>query len=225
MKTLLYVEDERTILANVRRTLSENGYRVLAAEDLSQARAHLSSETPDAIILDIMLPDGNGLDLLNELREQGSRIPVIMLTAWGEPNDVERGLNLGANDYMSKPFTYGVLLARVKAMFRNVEQMPEKIMKGEITLRVRPMEVHFDGKRIKLPPVEFYLLQYLMENEGRTLRAEHLYRKVWGAEMNEDPNSVKNTVSRLRKKLDESGCTISAVRGEGYRFERKGKSE
>jgi DNA-binding response OmpR family regulator len=167
-----------------------------------------------------MLPDGNGFDLLKELRDAGNKIPVIMLTAWGKPSDVARGLTLGANDYLSKPFTYDVLLARVETMFRNVEQMPEAIEKGRLTLRVRPMEVHIAGQKIKLPPVEFFLLQLFIENEGKALKAETLYEQVWGADMADDPNAVKNTVSRLRKKLEDSGYTVTNMRGEGYRFER-----
>jgi CheY-like chemotaxis protein len=136
VKTLLYVENDATILNNVRNALSEAGYGVLTAETLAQAREHLSDAALDAIVLDIMLPDGNGLDLLTEMRAAGSKIPVIMLTAWGEPGDVSRGLLLGANDYMSKPFDYGVLLARVTAMFRSVEQMPEAVKKGPLALDV-----------------------------------------------------------------------------------------
>ena len=220
-KTLLYVEDEITILHNVRKTLTDAGYYVLIAENLAGAREHLSRETPDAIVLDIMLPDGNGLDLLKELREQGNNIPIIMLTAWGEPHDVARGLSLGANDYISKPFNYEVLLARLTAMFRNVEQIPEAIEKGAITLKIRPMEVHFGKQKIKLPPVEFFLLQLLIENEGKDLKSEYLYEQVWGADMIDDPTAVRNTVSRLRKKIEGSGYTINAVYGGSYRIGKK----
>ena len=221
MKTLLYIEDEITILQNVSKALSETGYRVLTAENLADAREYLSRETPDAIVLDIMLPDGNGLDLLKELRETGNKIPVIMLTAWGEPHDMARGLSLGANDYISKPFDYEVLLARVKAMFRNFEQIPEAIEKGAIILKIRPMEIHFGSQKIKLPPVEFFMLQLFIEEEGKDLKTEWLYEKVWGADMINDPTAVRNTVSRLRKKIEGSGYTINAVYGGGYRFEKE----
>jgi DNA-binding response OmpR family regulator len=220
MKTLLLVEDERDILENNRRFFELKGYRVLTAENLAGARERLANEKPGAVVLDIMLPDGNGLDLLKELRVAGSKLPVIMLTAWGKSSDVARGLKLGANDYLSKPFTYDVLLARVETMFRNAEQMPEAIEKGELTLKIRPMELLVAGRKIKLPPVEFFLLQLLIENADKALKAEYLYEQVWGADMADDPGAVKNTVSRLRKKLTGSGYTVTNTRGEGYRFKR-----
>jgi DNA-binding response OmpR family regulator len=221
MKTLLLVEDEREILENNRCFFETKGYRVLTAENIAGAREHLTNERPDAIVLDIMLPDGNGLDILKELREAGSKTPVIMLTAWGKPSDVARGLQLGANDYLSKPFTYEVLLARVETMFRNVEQMPEAVKKGRLTLKVRPMEVLVAGQKIKLPPVEFFMLQLFIENEGKVLKAETLYEQVWGADMGDDAQAVQKAVSRLRKKIAGSGYAIAAVYGDSYRFERE----
>ncbi|MCL1904354.1 MAG: response regulator transcription factor [Oscillospiraceae bacterium] len=222
MKTLLYIEDEITVLKNVSKTLTANNYHVFTAENLEQAREHLYNQQKiDAIILDIMLPDGNGLDLLRELRESGSKIPIIMLTAWGEPQDVKRGLKLGANDYMSKPFDYGVLLERVNTMFRNVEQIPDIIVKGSVTLRIRSMEVWFgNNQKIKLPPVEFFLLQLFIENENKDIKAEYLYEQVWGSDMADDTQAVQKAVSRLRKKIAGSGYTIAAVYGGSYRFER-----
>ena len=219
MKTILCVEDETKILYTNQRMLTADGYKVLTAENLSQARVHLENTTPDAIVLDIMLPDGNGLDYLQELRAAGCKIPIIMLTAWNRPGNIARGLDLGANDYIGKPFEYEVLLSRIKALFRNIEQLPEYIVKDTITLKIRSMEVHIGNDRIKLPPVEFFLIQLLIESEGRPLKAEYLYDEVWGADMIDDPNAVKNAVSRLRKKIEKSGYTISAVYGEGYRFE------
>jgi DNA-binding response OmpR family regulator len=221
MKTLLVVEDELDILQNHRDFLEKQGYAVLSAENLAQARGHLSSAAPDAVVLDIMLPDGNGLDLLTELRRLGGKIPVIMLTAWGEPKDISKGLRLGANDYLSKPFEYEVLLARVEAMFRNAETVPKMIEKGAMKLKIRTMELLFGNQKIKLPPVEFFLLQLFAENEEVTMRAEYLYEEVWGAEMEGDPDAVKKAVSRLRKKIEGSGYTINALYGKGYRFERE----
>ena len=168
-----------------------------------------------------MLPDGNGLNLLQELRESGNKIPIIMLTAWGKPQDIAHGLKLGANDYLSKPFSYNVLLAGLEAMFRNIEQMPKAINKGMITLKVRSMEVSFGNQNIKLPPVEFFLLQLFIENEGVTLKTEYLFKQIWGVDMLDDAGALKNTVSRLRKKIENSGYTIVAVYREGYRFEQE----
>jgi len=223
MKTILCVEDETKILYTNQRMLTADGYNVLTAENLAGARAHLENTTPDAIVLDIMLPDGNGLDYLQELRAAGCKIPIIMLTAWNRSNNIAHGLDLGANDYIGKPFEYEVLLSRIKALFRNIEQIPEYIVRDTITLKVRSMEVCIGNDRIKLPPVEFFLLQLLIESEGKDLKAEYLYEKVWGADMLDNPAAVKSAVSRLRKKLDSSGYTIGTAYGVGYRFEKSPK--
>jgi DNA-binding response OmpR family regulator len=168
-----------------------------------------------------MLPDGLGLDLLRELREAGNKTPIIMLTAWNKDSDVVRGLRAGANDYLSKPFDYNVLYARIETMLRNVEQIPKEIKKNELVLHIRAMEVHFGGTKIKLPPVEFFLLQLFMENDGAVLNPEYLYEQVWGADMIGDSTAVRNTVSRLRKKIEGSGSAIASVYGGGYRFEKE----
>jgi DNA-binding response OmpR family regulator len=220
MRTILCVEDELDVLENNRKALEDAGYTVLCAANVTQARDILAKNNPGAIVLDIMLPDGNGLDYLKELRESGNKIPIIMLTAWDKPSDVARGLRLGANDYLSKPFEYDELLARIERMFSNLEQIPQQIMRGPLIMHVRAMEVHFGNNKIKLPPVEFYLLQLLVENEGAVLKAEYLYEHVWGADMNGDPGAIKSTVYRLRKKLEGSGYAISAIYGGGYRFEK-----
>ncbi|MDR0875358.1 MAG: response regulator transcription factor [Clostridiales Family XIII bacterium] len=219
MKLILCVEDERSVLENNRKAFADAGYGVLTAETLAQARQRLSEQTPDGIVLDIMLPDGLGLELLTELREQGSKIPVILLTAWDKPYDVARGLRAGANDYLSKPFDYEVLLARVEAMFRNVEQMPDVIEKGNLTLQMTSMIALQDGVDMLLTQKEFALLLLFARNEGKTLSTEYIYEQVWGHSMNEDPNAVKLQVSRLRTKTEGSGYAILAVRGTGYRFE------
>jgi DNA-binding response OmpR family regulator len=221
VKTVLCVEDDKIILENNIINLTDGGYNVLTAETVAEARERLSRSAPDGIVLDIMLPDGNGLDLLRELREAGNKVPVIMLTAWGEPPDVARGLKLGANDYLPKPLAYEELLARLETMFRNVEQVPEVISKERLVLKMRSMEVHFNDQKVKLSPVEFFLLQLFMENEDKDLKTEYLYGRVWGADMNDDPNAVKITVTRLRKKIAGSGYIVSAVYGIGYRFGRE----
>ncbi|MDR1580470.1 MAG: response regulator transcription factor [Synergistaceae bacterium] len=223
MKTLLVVEDELDILKNHRDFLEKHGYAVLPAENLAHAHEHLSSFTPDAIVLDIMLPDGNGLEFLTELRAAGNKIPVIMLTAWGEPRDVSNGLRLGANDYLSKPFEYEVLLARVEAMFRNVETVPGVITKGPLTLKARTARANIRGEDMRLKPKEFALLLELAENEGRVVSAERLYETVWETPMAGDNRTLKKHISALRKRLEDegSGYTISSVYGEGYKFERE----
>ena len=220
MKTILCVEDELRVLRNNIKSLTEAGFRVLASKNLAEARGHLANESPDAIVLDIMLPDGNGLDLLQELRQAGSRVPVIMLTAWGEPQDVARGLKLGANDYLSKPFAYEVLLARVEAMFRNVEQVPETITKGTLTLKLTPGKAYINGGDLMLTPKDYAILQFFVQNENRMMSAGYIYETVWGQPMAGDSQALMKAVSRLRNKLTGCGYTVTVEYGNGYRFER-----
>jgi DNA-binding response OmpR family regulator len=220
-KLLLCVEDDKTLLRNSREFLERRGYRVLSAETLKEAREHLSKEKPDAIFLDIMLPDGNGLDLLTELRAAGSKVPVIMLTAWGEPKDVSRGYRLGATAYLSKPFEHEAVLAAVEGIFDRMQTMPEVIEKGSLTLQMASMIAFMNGADLRLTQKEFALLLLFIQNEGKALSAEYLYEKVWGQSMNNDTRAVKLQVSNLRTKIEGSGYAISAVRGKGYRFERE----
>ncbi|MDR1706242.1 MAG: response regulator transcription factor [Clostridiales bacterium] len=219
-KLILCVEDEKRILENNRKVFSDSGFNVLTAENLKEARAHLADYEPDAIVLDIMLPDGLGLDLLRELREGGSKIPVIMLTAWGEPDDIARGLDAGANDYLSKPFEYSVLLSRVKAMFRNVEQLPEILNLGGLQLKLMSREALIAGEPLGLSPKEYDLLQFFVQNRDRSMSAAYVYEAVWGQPMTGDAQALRSAVSRLRKKLQGSGYTITSEYGGGYRFER-----
>jgi len=218
MKLILCVEDEIHVLENNRKAFTDAGYAVLTAENLAQAREHLQKQAPDAIVLDIMLPDGLGLDFLTEIRAQGNKTPVILLTAWDKPYDVARGLRLGANDYLSKPFAYEVLLARVETMFRNVEQMPEQITRGPLTIDVFSGLAFLHGIDMLLTQKDLALLLLFTKHEGRSLSADYLYEKVWSRPMAEDPQAVKSAVSRLRKKLVGSGYTIRTKRGEGYCF-------
>lgn len=220
MKLILCVEDELQVLENNRKAFKDAGYRVLTAENLAQAREQLAKQRPDAIVLDIMLPDGLGLELLSELRAAGNKVPVLILTAWDKPYDMARGLRAGANDYLSKPFEYEVLLARVEAMFRSVEQVPERVARGAISLDVVSMQAFLDGKDMLLTNKEFALLLLFAQRENRYMRAGFLYERIWGRAMEGDARAVKYHISRLRKKLEGSGYTISSARGEGYCFER-----
>ena len=219
MKLILCVEDELDVLENNRKAFEDAGYAVLTAANLEQARGLLEKQTPDAIVLDIMLPDGLGLDLLSEIRVRGSKVPVIMLTAWDKPYDVARGLRLGANDYLAKPFAYEELLARVETMFRNVEQMPERFAHGKLSFAVVSGQAFMDGIDLKLTPKEYALLLLFAQNPRKIMDAEELYRKVWSAPFAGDKNTLQATISALRKKISLYGHDINMVRGKGYYFE------
>jgi len=221
MKTILCVEDELDILDNNRKALEDAGYTALTAANIAEARGILAKQTPDAVVLDIMLPDGNGLEFLKELRAAGNHVPVIMLTAWNQNADIAKGLRSGANDYLGKPFGYEVLLARVEALFRNVGRVPDSVEKGPLKLDVIANQTFLDGMDMMLTQKEFSLLLLFMQHEGRVMSAEFLYEKVWRRTMAEDDNAVKFQVSRLRGKLAGSGYTIIAKRGEGYLFKKE----
>jgi DNA-binding response OmpR family regulator len=145
-----------------------------------------------------------------------------MLTAWGEPKDVSRGLRLGANDYLSKPLAYEVLLARVEAMFRNAGQVPEIVEKGALRLDVMAAQAFLNGADMLLTQKEFSLLLLFTQNEDRTISAEYLYEKVWKQPVNDDKRTLQKHVSALRKRLADGNYTyvINAVYGVGYCFEK-----
>ena len=220
MKLILCVEDEAQVLENNRKAFEDNGYAVLTAQSLAEAREQLAGYSPDAIVLDIMLPDGLGLDLLEEIRRQGLKTPVILLAAWGKPSDVARGLRLGANDYLSKPFDYEVLMARVEAMFRNLGQIPDRITCGALSLDVLSARAYVNDVDLGLKPTEFSLLLVLVEHEGRAISAEQLYHRAWKLPLAKDKNALYTAISKLRKKIEPAGYDIVLDRSDGYYFVR-----
>lgn len=221
MHNILLVEDNRDIQAVNKKMLDKPGiYNVRLAMNLAEAREVLATFLPEMIVLDIMLPDGSGLDFLKELREERN-VPVLLLTALGTPEDIVKGLKSGGDDYLPKPYDYNVLLARIEALLNRAGRIPEAVTKGKITLRMSSGEAFFDGENLNLSHKEFALLAIFMQNEDKIMRAEYLYEQVWGQEMLGDTAAIKNTVYKLRKKLAGSGFTVSAERGGGYYFERE----
>ena len=216
--TILLVEDDLKLLNNNRLLLEREGYKVLPAENLAEARKQMVKEAPDLAVLDIRLPDGSGLDFLAALR-RASTVPVLLLTSLGTDDDIIKGLEMGGNDYLSKPVTAGVFLARIRAALRNSASVPETLTKGALTLRFASSQALLNGVDMLLSQKEFALLSFFVQHERQTLTVETLYEKVWGQPMNDNSNAVKFQISRLRKKLEGSGHTISAEYGEGYRFE------
>ena len=216
-ETILLVEDDIKLLNSNRLLLESEGYDVQTAETLEDARRHLRRATPDAVVLDIVLPDGNGLDFLGELR-RASALPVLFLTALGTDADVMKGLEIGGDDYLSKPVAAGVFLTRIKAMLRRAANLPETLTKGPLTLNIFSGQAFLGGEDMMLAQKEFNLLSLFTQHENEILAAEYLYKKAWGQPMRNDTNAVKVMASRLRKKLEGSGYTIKSEYGEGYRF-------
>ena len=217
--TILLIEDNERVNEFNRRLLERQGFTVLIAQTLLSARERLSQCCPNVLVLDIGMPDGSGLDFLRELR-QTSKIPVLLLTGNGQDKDIELGFSLGCNDYLPKPYSFGVLLARLRSLLQSAQQVPETIVKGLLTLKPASMMAYNGGEDMLLAQKEFSILLLFTQHEGKTLRTQYLYEQAWGQSMNEDKNAVKKAVSRLRGKLVGSGFSISNEYGEGYRFEQ-----
>jgi len=216
---ILLVEDNHKILDANRRIFEEDGYTVLTADTLQKARNHLKTDEPEVIVLDIMLPDGNGFDFLVELREICAA-PVLFLTAKDEREDKLKGLHTGGNDYITKPYDIDELRERVANFLRLARRPPPRVKLGLLELDVAVSMAFVHGKDLALSPKEFALLRLFAQNEGVTMSAEYLYEKVWKTEMVDDTQAVRSSVSRLRAKLAGSGFAITSQRNEGYCFEK-----
>ena len=212
-KTILMVEDDPHIMNINRISLKKHGYHLLEAETLEKAREHLEKITPDLILLDVLLPDGTGIDFLREI----NNTPVLILTALGESSDIVTGLEQGADDYLTKPYDPKELVARVDALLRRSQKL-ETLTKGDLTLNIARHEAFVCGEDVGLTRMQFLLLYYFINNEGKAMEAERLYKEVWGQALTEYDNSLKMAVSRLREKIEPAGFIIESVRGLGYRF-------
>ena len=220
MKRILLVEDNEQIMQGNERMLKRRGYEVITALSLTDARKMVKDRMPDLFVLDIMLPDGSGLDFMAELRKY-SQTPILLLTGLTTPEDIVRGLTAGGDDYLPKPYDFGVLLARVEALLRRAQQVPECIHKGRLRLDVTADVATLDGADLLLSQKEFSLLLIFVQNEERFINAEYLYEKVWKQAMAGNSNTLKTTINRLREKIKSSGYRIAWSRGEGYCFERE----
>lgn len=214
------MEDNEQIMRGNERMLTRRGYEVISALTLTEARSAIQSQIPDLFVLDIMLPDGSGLDFMAELRRH-SQAPVLLLTGLTTTEDIVHGLSRGGDDYLAKPYDFGVLLARVEALLRRAENVPEKLVRGRLSLDVAAAVATFDGNDLLLTQKEFVLLLIFVQNEERFISAEYLYEKAWKAPLSGDSQALKKTIHRLREKIAGSGWCIEWSRGEGYRFERE----
>ena len=216
---ILLVEDNEQILYGNERMLKRRGYDVVTAASLAEARGLMADAKPDAAILDIVLPDGSGLDFMRELRRDSS-MPILLLTGLKTPEDVVRGLAEGGDDYLTKPYNFSELLARVEALLRRAGRMPETIRKGALTLDIVAGQALLDDVDLLLTQKEFSLLLLFVKNEDETMSTGFLYEKIWGQPMQEDSGAFRQTLSRLRKKLKQSGFAIERRGNEGYSFLR-----
>jgi len=219
MHSILLVDDNKDIQKLNKEMLERRGdYEVRLAMNLAEARQQTAERRPDLIILDIMLPDGSGLDFIKELRSRNDEkdIPVLLLTALGESVDVIKGLDTGADNYLSKPYNNAVLLAHIESLLRRTSRVPKTLTKGSLTLDIIAGRAFIDGRDLLLTQKEFAVLLLLIQNEGRVISAETIYSNVWKQDADTDTNTLKATISNIRKKIEPSGCTIDASRGKGY---------
>ena len=224
-KLILVVDDEPRMIKFIRMNLELEGYRVSEATDGMEALAKVRDELPDLVLLDVQMPEMDGFETLERIREI-STVPVIMLTVRGDEEDKVRGLELGADDYVTKPFSPRELSSRIKAVLRRAE-MPTPLAKTAIriddrlTVDFQRHEVIVEGKRIKLRPTEYRLLYHLVNNAGWVMPHEMLLSKVWGHEYRDETHLLRLYITYLRQKIEPDPSHpryILTERGIGYRF-------
>ena len=216
---ILVVEDEADLNLLLCKVLTKAGYTVDGCMDGEDAEDHLLGAEYDGILLDVMLPKKDGYTLIRELRDKGVDTPVLFLTARDSVADRVHGLDLGADDYLVKPFDFDELLARIRAMTRkHAGQRTNRFTAGDLVLDIEARRVTRGGEEIPLLPKEFSILEYLIRNKGRVLSREQIEDRIWNYEYAGSSNNVDGYMSRLRKKLDEGRPVklIHTVRGSGW---------
>lgn len=224
-RRILVVDDEERMVRFIRMNLEHDGFEVSEAFNGKEAIKKIRDVTPDLILLDVMMPDLDGFEVLETVREV-SNVPVIMLTAKGEEDDRVRGLELGADDYVTKPFSPRELVSRVKAVLRRTEgasgSMHDLIEVDErLKIDFDRREIWLEGKLVKLRPTEYRMLYHLVQNAGWVVTHDQLLTKVWGYEYRDEPHYVRLYINYLRQKLEATPSDpkyILTERGVGYRF-------
>jgi two-component system, OmpR family, response regulator len=217
------VEDEKKVASFVKKGLEEQGFGVELEENGDLAYERIRSEAWDVVVLDIMLPGRDGLSILKNLREQRYPVPVILLSARSELDERVTGLNLGADDYVTKPFFIEELIARIYAVARRRDGEPGRLLQvGELVLDLIRREIKRAGVEIVLTARELNLLEVMMRTPGRVFTRTQLLERVWGYDFDPQTNLVDVNIQRLRKKLDRPGeeSVVETVRGVGYRLRR-----
>lgn len=216
---VLVVEDEADLNLLLRKVLTRAGYTVDGCFDGEDAQLHLLGAEYDAILLDVMMPKKDGYTLVKELRDQGVDTPVLFLTARDSVADRVKGLDLGADDYLIKPFDFDELLARIRAMTRkHAGQRTNRFTAGDLVVDVEQRRVTRGGVEISLLPKEFSILEYLIRNKGKVLSREQIENRIWNYEYSGNSNNVDGYMSRLRKKIDEGHeqKLIHTMKGMGW---------
>jgi DNA-binding response OmpR family regulator len=224
MTHVLIIEDDLALLRGLKDNLLAESYQVSTATDGEAGYRMIHQENPDVIILDLMLPGMSGYEVCRKVRDEGVATPILMLTARGEEADRVLGLDLGADDYVSKPFSLRELLARVRAMLRRgnlSSALPNKLRFGEVEVDFQRYEAQKGGQRIELTRREFGVLRFLAARAGEVVRRDELLQEVWGSKDFITVRTVDNHVASLRAKLEERAsepCYLLTMRGVGYKF-------
>ena len=219
---VLVVEDEAALVTLLRYNLEREGFRVAEARDGEEAMLQIAEQMPDLVVLDWMLPLMSGIEVCRQLRRlpETRRLPIVMLTARGEEGDKLRGLDAGADDYVTKPFSPSELIARLRAVMRRSrpERDGETLQYQDLVMDLAPHRVRRNGREVHLGPTEFRLLRHLLENQGRVFSREQLLDMVWGRDVYVEPRTVDVHIRRLRKAINADVETdlIRTVRAAGY---------
>jgi heavy metal response regulator len=215
---LLLVEDEKNVAAFIKKGLEEEFYTVDVAEAGDAGYAMAEANPYDLVILDIMLPGMNGMDLCRRLRAKGIKAPVLMLTAMDSVDSKVEGLESGADDYLTKPFAFSELLARVKALLRRYSDSASELFLDDLKIDLFARRVFRSDQEIQLTPKEYSLLEYMLRNKGRVLSRTQIIENIWGYNFDPSTNVIDVHIRSLREKVDENfqRKLIHTVRGVGY---------
>jgi DNA-binding response OmpR family regulator len=224
MKKILIVEDEKDMVTGLKFNLEARDYTVIVAYDGETGYQKALSEKPDLVILDIMLPKLNGYEVCKRLKKEIPDLPIIMLTAKSQEAEIVTGLEIGADDYITKPFSVLELLARIKAIFRRIKsgsEIPEVHRFGDLEINFKKYEARKKGKPIKLSPREYELLKWFIEREGEIISRDELLNQVWGYDSFPNTRTIDTHIAKLRHKIEdnpEEPKLIVTIHGIGYKF-------
>jgi len=229
METALIIEDDAAMLRGLKDNFEFKGYRVCTATDGERGLELAVNAKPDLIVLDLMLPKVNGYEICRLVRKEQLDMPIIMLTAKADESDILLGLNLGADDYVTKPFSIKELLARAEVLLRRRrDNVVSTYAFGDCILDVTARRLHRNGRRVKLSPKEYELLLFFLKNRGRALSRDQILNAVWGYDCYVTPRSIDRFVTTLRAKIERDPrrpCFIQTVREVGYLFEIPGAQD
>ncbi|MDA9146380.1 response regulator transcription factor [Gammaproteobacteria bacterium] len=223
---ILIIEDEPDIRKTLEYNISREGYHVVSASSLLEAKSQIESDSFSLILLDLMLPDGSGLDLCREIKsdKEKSSVPIIILTAKDDEVDKVVGFELGADDYVTKPFSVRELILRMKAVLKRGEKKSDNVevqrQFGQLSIDTESHEVFVDNNEITLTALEFKLLCQLVDRRGRVQSRDQLLSDVWGYSAEVTTRTVDTHIKRLREKLGSMGKYVQTIRGVGYKFTR-----